>query len=63
MQNSCSSSLSVPYYYSSSFVQQQVVAKLKTYNFDVTNKNIADSIHLNNALVRGQTVLYNVGKT
>jgi hypothetical protein len=46
-----------------SFGQQQVVTKLKTYNFDVTSKNITDSTHLNSALVRGQMVLYNVGKT
>ena len=63
MENNCISPLSVPYYYSSSFGKQQFVVKLKTYNFDVTNKNVTDSIHLNNALVRGQMVLYNVGKT
>ena len=63
MENNCISPLSIPYYYSSSFGKQQFVVKLKTYNFDVTNKNVTDSIHLNNALVRGQMVLYNVGKT
>jgi len=61
--NNCNSPLSIPYYYNSSFGQQQIVAKTKTYNFDVTNKNVTDSTHLNSALVRSQMVLYNVGKT